>query len=354
MDNPKKINISEIADYVSQSLKDHVIFHDKSEADALTAWIVLTYFIEQMDIFPFVLITSPEPQCGKSTALRMLSAFVKNPQSASRITPAAIHRVIQRDQPTLLLDEADRFVLNNQELIGILNAGHARFDAHVIINQKQTDGNWEPAEFSVWCAKAIAGIEVKDDTITSRSLVIRLRRKLISEPISRYTYDYPLKQHSVREQIEAWAANIQLSDFKPLELSGTTDRSTDNWIALGQIAQAMGNDWPDRIRHSFKVMEMNSPKTSDDIKVEFLHDIQEVLDDHPHREIQSSALLNLLLNKEDSDWLNQNGGRAITQRWVAKTLSAYGVKPLKRSMHNVYVISELVSVFERYLPPKKS
>ena len=116
----------------------------------------------------------------------------------------------------------------------------------------------------------------------------------------------------------------------------------------------MGNDWPDRIRHSFKGMEMNSPKTSDDIKVEFLHDIQEVLDDHPHREIQSSVLLNLLLSKEDSDWLNQNGGRAITQRWVAKTLSAYGVKPLKRSKHNVYVISELLSVFERYLPPMKS
>ena len=213
MDNSEKINISEIADYVSQALKEHVIFHDKSEADALTAWIVLTYFIEQMDIFPFVLITSPEPQCGKSTALRMLSAFVKNPQSASRITPAAIHRVIERDQPTLLLDEADRFVLNNQELIGILNAGHARFDAHVIINQKQNDGNWEPAEFSVWCAKAIAGIEVKDDTITSRSLVIRLRRKLISEPITRYTYKYPLMQQSIREQIEAWAANIQLSNM---------------------------------------------------------------------------------------------------------------------------------------------
>jgi putative DNA primase/helicase len=122
------------------------------------------------------------------------------------------------------LDEADRFVLNNQELIGILNAGHARFDAHVIINQKQNDGNWEPAEFSIWCAKAVAGNEVKDDTITNRSLVIRLRRKLISESITRYTYDYPQKQQSIREQIEAWAANIQLSNFTPLELSGSTDR----------------------------------------------------------------------------------------------------------------------------------
>ena len=354
MEGTNNINITDIADNISKALTEHIVFQHESEADALAAWIILTYFIEQMDIFPFVLITSPEPQCGKSTALRMLAAFVKNPRSASRITPAAIYRLIERDQPTLLLDEADRFVRNNPDLIGILNAGHARFDAYVIINKKQSDGNWEPADFSVWCAKAIAGIGEQDDTITSRSLVIRLRRKLVSETVTRYSYDYPLKQQGIREAIEAWAKNIQLSNFEASELSGNTDRGTDNWIALGQIAQALGNDWPDRIRRSFKAIEMNSPKTSDDIKVEFLHDIQEVLIDYPAHEIQSSELLNLVLNKQDSDWFIHNHGRPITQRWVAKTLSVYGVRPQKRSKHNVYVISELLSVFERYLPPMKS
>ena len=78
------IKISDIADLISQELSSHIIFQFEGEADALAVWIIGTYFIEQMDIFPFVLISSPAPQCGKSTALRMLSAFVKNARSASK------------------------------------------------------------------------------------------------------------------------------------------------------------------------------------------------------------------------------------------------------------------------------
>ena len=344
-----EINISEIADLISQELSSHIIFQHEGEADALAVWIIGTYFIDQMDIFPFVLISSPEPQCGKSTALRMLSAFVKNARSASRITPAAIYRVIERDQPTLLLDEADRFVRNNPELIGILNAGHARFDAFVIINKKQSDGNWEPTDFPVWCAKAIAGIGDQDDTITGRSLVIRLRRKLVTEKITRTSYDYPQTHQSTREMIEVWADSTELSNFEPLELSGKTDRGTDNWIAMGQIARAMGNGWPDRLSKSFQTIEMNHPKTTDDIKVELISDLREILLSYPGKEIQSSELLNCLVSKEDSDWFVHNHGRPITQRWVAKVLTGYGVRPIKRSKYNVYVIVELQSVFERYL-----
>ena len=343
------IKISDIADLISQELSSHVIFQFEGEADALTAWIIGTYFIEQMDIFPFVLISSPAPQCGKSTALRMLSAFVKNARSASKITPAAIYRIIERDQPTLLLDEADRFVRNNPELIGILNAGHARFEAFVIINKKQSDGNWEPTDFPVWCAKAIAGIGDQDDTITGRSLVIRLRRKLASEEIKRASYNYPQLHQRTRELIQTWAEKTDLSKIEPLELLGKSDRATDNWIALGQIAKAIGKGWPDRVRKGFQAIELNRPRTANDIHVELISDLKEVLLNYSGTEIQSSELLNRILNKEDSDWIVHNHGRPVTQRWLAKVLSDYGVRSIKRSSYNVYDIGQLKSVFSRYL-----
>ena len=52
MEGTNEMSITDIADNISTALKEHIIFQHKSEADALTAWIILTYFIEQMDIFP--------------------------------------------------------------------------------------------------------------------------------------------------------------------------------------------------------------------------------------------------------------------------------------------------------------
>ena len=82
-----------------------------------------------------IYVTSPEPMCGKSTVMKLLKVFCHRAEMVSKITPAAIYRLIERDQPTLLFDEADRFLRGNNELNGIINAGHARFDATVIINK---------------------------------------------------------------------------------------------------------------------------------------------------------------------------------------------------------------------------
>ena len=313
MNTPIDINIYEIVTEIAQELRDHIIFEDDAAADALALWTLGTYFIDQLDIFPFVFITSPEAQCGKSTTLRMLSAFVKNSRQASKITPAALYRVIERDQPTLLLDEADRFVRNNSELIGILNAGHTRFDAYVIINRKQPDGNWEPADFSVWCAKAIAGIGDQDDTISSRSLVISLRRKLSTEIVKRLTYDYVQNNQCKRNALEQWASQIDLRNYASLEFLGASDRGFDNWRPLGQLANAIGFEWPDRLQKGFAAIELKRVKTEDDTTIEFLTDLREVLGNCAGTEIQSSELLNFLLRKEDSDWFVHNHGRPITQ-----------------------------------------
>ena len=115
--------------------------------------------------------------------LKLLKVFLKVSPNGFEDYPtiAAIYRLIERDQPTLLFDEADRFLRGNNDLNGILNAGHARFEASVIINEKQGDGNWEPKEFSVWCAKAVAGIGAQDDTLISRSIVVPVGVNLLAK-----------------------------------------------------------------------------------------------------------------------------------------------------------------------------
>ena len=59
--------------------------------------------------------------------------------------PAAVFRVIEETQPTLLIDEADTFLQGNDELRGILNSGYTRKTAYVV----RVAGNKSHSQFHV-------------------------------------------------------------------------------------------------------------------------------------------------------------------------------------------------------------
>jgi putative DNA primase/helicase len=81
--------------------------------------------------------------------------------STSNISASALFRTIEasRPPPTLFVDEADAAFANggNEELRGLLNAGHTPEHAFVIRSIPVCD-NWQAKKFSVWCPLAIAAI----------------------------------------------------------------------------------------------------------------------------------------------------------------------------------------------------
>ena len=124
-------------DDMSDDLKSFVVFRHPEEADAVTLWCVGTYLMDVWQLFPKLLINSPERECGKTTLLLAIEALVENGMIASSITPAAIYRIIEEKRPTLLIDEADRFLKYSEELNGIINAGHTRRTATRIHCEKK-------------------------------------------------------------------------------------------------------------------------------------------------------------------------------------------------------------------------
>ena len=58
---------------------------------------------------------------------------------ASSITSSAIFRAVNEWRPTLIVDEADTFGKDDEELAGIINAGHRKRSAIVIRNVKVGD-----------------------------------------------------------------------------------------------------------------------------------------------------------------------------------------------------------------------
>src|SRR5713101_2879419 len=94
-------------------------------------WIVHTHGVLCFDQTPYLTVTSPERQCGKSRLLELLELLVPRPWATIMPSEATLYRRIAKETPTLLLDEADAvFAPGNENryegLRAILNAGHRR------------------------------------------------------------------------------------------------------------------------------------------------------------------------------------------------------------------------------------
>src|SRR6266542_3810961 len=76
---------------------------------------------------PRLNLYSPDPGCGKTTALDIIASMVPRPLRTENLTAPVLFRLVDQHQPTLLLDEVDAYLPQAEELRGLLNAGHKEF-----------------------------------------------------------------------------------------------------------------------------------------------------------------------------------------------------------------------------------
>lgn len=155
---------------------------DHHVAVAASLWIAAAWFADVVRVAPFALITAPEKRCGKSTLLELIGRLTPKSLTASSITPSALFRSIDLWGPTLLIDEVDATLKDNEELRGLLNSGHTRSSAYTI---RCTGDDHTPTKFSTWGFKALSGIGHVSDTLMDRSIILELRRKLPNEQVQR-------------------------------------------------------------------------------------------------------------------------------------------------------------------------
>lgn len=341
-------------DYISQTIRDRVIFQSKYEPDAITLWIAGTYLMDHWTRFPKLLIVSPERECGKTTALEAIEGFVVKGKMTSSITAAALTRSIQKDAPTVLIDEADLTLQDNKQLQAIVNAGHTRRSAVRILSDEAAGKKWEPKEMSLWCPQVITGIGDFEDTLISRSISIGLRRKGINEEIIYLDDRYFDEQTEMRSALENWSITIDpevLLRVPPVP-DGVGNRMRDNWLPLLQIAQLAGVSWVEKCNDAIQELEIKRKVETSALTVnDLLMDLREVLSTFTGPEIESNELLQLLLFQSDGDWHSANNGRTITSKWLAMKLRPYGIMAQRRSKCNVYMLADFEDAFKRYLPP---
>jgi putative DNA primase/helicase len=84
------------------------------------------YLLDCFLVSPRLCARSPMKGCGKTTLEDVLGRIVLRPLPTANVSPPAIFRVVEAHRPTLLIDEADTFVSQKDELRGVLNSGHRK------------------------------------------------------------------------------------------------------------------------------------------------------------------------------------------------------------------------------------
>lgn len=327
---------------------------DPASYIAAALWIVFTHAVEHAHTAPILYLTSPEPRCGKSTLLNLLGQVVAKPLPAANVTPSALFRTIEAASPTILLDEADAGLNDNEDLRGLLNSGHTRVSAFVI---RVEGDSREPRKFSTWGCRAIAGIGKGAQTIMDRSITILLRRKLTAERVERLRHAPAGHFGRLKRQIVRFVADHAhaLRNARPELPEALNDRAQDNWEPLLAIADLAGGDWPQKARDAALALAGSVEETKS-LRVEILEDIRAVFRRIGRDRISTDTLLEHLTSDPERPWATYNRGKPMTAKNLAGFLGHFGIKskdirvPEKPGPVKGYFRAVFEDAFARYLP----
>ena len=349
------VNAAELLHEVSATVRRFIVCQSET-VDAVTLWVCMTWLMDVVQVAPLAVITAPEKRCGKSQLLFLLGRLCCRPLTASNISPAALFRSIDAWKPTLLVDEADAFMRDNEELRGLLNCGHTRDSAYII---RTVGDDFTPTRFNVWGAKALAGIGHLADTLMDRSITLELRRKLPNETVDRLRYAEPglFKNLSGKLARLAHDQRDAVRRARPTLPTELHDRAQDNWEPLLAIADVAGGDWPDRARKAaLKLSGADNSIMS--TGAELLADIQEVFEHKRVDRIHTTDLITALCDDDEKIWATYNRGRLVSPRQIAKRLGDFGIKSknvrVGYKQAKGFELEQFKEAFSRYLatPPE--
>ncbi len=347
-----EVDGSSLLDSLVAVIRQHVVLNEHS-AIVVTLWVVLTYLHDLTRVSPILAITSPEKRCGKTTLLGILTRLVCRPLPASNISNAAVFRTIEHCQPTLLIDEADSFLRDNEELRGVLNSGHTPQTAFVI---RTVGEDYEPRRFSTWTPKALALIGSLPDTLEDRSLPVRLQRKLPGEKVASTLRGNGPDLTDTRRQLARWvednreafaaaAAAVHIPE-------ALYNRAADSWEPLLRIAELVGSGWPEAARAA-AVAISGSDDVEESRNTLLLSDIERIFDETANPRLTPTELADALNELEERPWQSMRRGNGVSTDWVSKTLKKFGVASQQRRsgtrVARVFDREHFTPVFQRYL-----
>jgi hypothetical protein len=349
-----------LLDNVHEFLRRFVAYPSPETAVAHALWVAHCHLMQCWDTTPRIAFLSKEPASGKTRALEITALLVPRPIQAVNMSSAALFRLVGSEDglPTVLFDEIDAVfgprAKENEELRGLLNAGYRR--GNKTYRCAIHGGRVDVEEIEAYSAVALAGIGDLPDTILTRSVIVRMKRRAPGERVEPYRYrTCGAEGEALRDCLADWADSIsnRAASSRPPLPDGIEDRNADIWEPLVVVADLAGGHWPDLVRVAAVTLVAAARDDNPSVGVKLLADIRVIFERHGDAEIETGALLDALCKLEESPWADFRG-RPLNAMLLGRMLRGYGPRSETIRFGNRtakgYRRAHFNDAWQRYLP----
>ncbi|WP_425576025.1 DUF3631 domain-containing protein [Streptomyces axinellae] len=308
----------------------YVVLPSPEALTAVTLWVAATHLQPVLQHAPRLAVVGPTKGCGKSRLLDVITETVHRPMITVNTSPAVVYRVIGKNPPTLLVDEADTIfgpkAGDKEDLRGLLNAGHQRNRPAWRISGPEH----KPTQFPTFAMAALAGIGNLPDTIMDRAIVIRMQKRKSGEKIAQFRSRTSVPDlHSLRDRLGAWLTPLAESAADLVPEMPVQDRAADTWEPLVLAADLAGGDWPGLARAACSTMTRYEADHDEEtaLKTRLLRDIRHIFAKRDDPEaLRTHDLIEALRSDPEAPWA-EHGANGLNAYHLANLLRGFDIAP---------------------------
>jgi hypothetical protein len=202
-------------------------------------------------------------------------------------------------------------------------------------------------KFSCWCPKVMSAIGKLPETLADRCILIRMQRKGKNERCERLEdFDATEMRQKCARFVEDHAEAIRTR--RPEIPAALNDRAADIWEPLLVLADLAGGEWPALARRAAENLSGSQSEMSP--LESLLLQVQRLFEETGRDRVFSKTIVERVNQDDDCPW--EGNGKGVDERWLARQLRAFGIRPSTLWIGNEsakgYYLNDFKELFERY------
>ncbi|WP_410098446.1 DUF3631 domain-containing protein [Streptomyces sp. STR69] len=346
-----------LLDELRSAIAKYAVLPSEEALIAVTLWVAATHIQPALQHAPRLAVVGPTKGCGKSRVLDVLHETVHQPIMTVNMSTAVLFRVIGKNPRTLLVDEADAIFSkagDNEELRGLLNAGHQRNRPAWRISGPEH----KPTPYPTFAMAALAAIGDLPDTITDRAVVLRMQKRKPGEKVTPFRSRYAVPElNTLRDKLAAWLTPLQATAARLVPRMPVEDRAADTWEPLVIVADMAGGHWPTSARAACVAMTRNEVVQDEQttLKTRLLRDIRRVFAERDNPEaLRTHDLVQELTVDAEAPWA-EYGTKGLNAYHLANLLRDFNISPANYRFEGgrqakAYMRNRFLDAWARYCP----
>ena len=348
---PEAVETAALLQEIIDKISKHVMARPH-EVLAMALWIAMAWIYEIAATHSVILVaTSAAENSGKTTALGIVRFLTPKPYLAAELTGPNVYRFVDREKPTLIVDDADDLFKRKSDLAHIYNVSWTR--GTKIPRQVNGVTVW----FDPFCPKVIGLIGMNvPPALASRFIAIKFWPMKVGETVVKFSHVDDAEFAVLRRKLARWSADhaAALKDAEPLLPANFNNRAAANWRLLFGSAELAGEPWPQQVREAAERLTraVNKPSQGKRLLMAF-----HAIFASGRMEIISADVAETLNANPADIWCEFNRGGNITQRQIAHLLDPFEIHPIalhptkrKDFARQGYKFEQFIDAFARFLP----